>query len=657
MLKFFSRLERTRNLVLLFFAVFMAASLVFFYAPTRNTVSTNLAQSNETAAKIGSETITVGELVTQKESLGQMYGGRSLPVKFLIDGMVRERMARVEANRLGLTPSDSEVADEIRQRFKSPDGKPFDPKNYEQIVTEKFGSTKAYEQSIRDELSGQKLQAFITSGVSISEDELLNNFKRHNTKFDLSFVPVSVADAAKTFKPTDDELKAYFEQNKKNYYIGLPQKKIRYIFVNTSKLGDKITFSDEELKAEYDKLAEDKKQAGVNAQKIVLRIPKPDAEPQVLAKANELVTQARKNGAISEEDFATLAKGQSEDPASAQNGGKLPGLVGANLNNPKDPLNKIMTLKEGEITEPIKIGASFYILRRGASVPKTLEQAKKEIEVSLRNRRSYTIAADLAQKIAVRLKETKDVQKTAEEFAAQANSTAKDMIRETDFVKPGDDVPNVGISPQFEDGILPLETVNDVGEKTPIKDGFAIPMLIDKRDPRDATFDEVKSRLTEDYKLVQAKDKVEQIAKDIAAGATNASSLAAAATAKGLTAEESKSFILGSPLGKSESATTSASLEDAIYDLKVGELTKTPIKVGDNWYVVGVTSRTDANNDDFAKQRDQLAQQMLSEKRGEVMSDYLASTRAKMEAAGQIKIYKEVLDKIDAADKDSEPAE
>ena len=55
MLKFFSRLERTRNLVLLFFAIFMAASLVFFYAPTRNAVSENLGQSTETAAKVGSE--------------------------------------------------------------------------------------------------------------------------------------------------------------------------------------------------------------------------------------------------------------------------------------------------------------------------------------------------------------------------------------------------------------------------------------------------------------------------------------------------------------------------------------------------------------------------------------------------------------------------
>ena len=652
MLKFFSRLEKTRNFVLLAIAVVMVLSMVFFGASQLGFTdpNANLSKSTETAAVVGSEKITVGELVTQKQSLGQMYGNSSIPVKFLIDGAVRERMVRVESNRLGLTPSDSEVAEQIREQFKSAEGKPLDLKNYEQIVTEQYGSVKAYEQSVRDQLAGQKMQAYITAGVSLSETEILDSFKRKNTKFDLSFVTVNATDLASSLKPTDDELKAYFEQNKKNYYVGMPQKKIRYIFVNTSKLGEKLTFSDEELKAEYDKLPEDKKQAGVNGQQIVLRIPKPDQDSQIFAKATQIVTQARTSGTITEEAFGNLAKGQSEEPFSALNGGKLKGLVRANPNNPTDPYQKLLTLKEGDVTEPIKFGASYYILRRGASVPKPFEDAKKEIEVSLRNRRGYTVAADLAQKIVDRLKEVKDVQKVADEFAGQANSNSKEMIRETDFVKPGDEVPNIGISPQFEDGIATLEAINDIGEKTPIKDGFAVPMLIEKREPRDATFEEVKSRVTEDFKLVQAKEKVDQIAKDVAAGASNAVGLTAIATAKGLKVEDSKSFILGSPLGKGESAATSESLEDAIYALKAGEVTKTPIKVGDNWYIVGATTRTDASMDDFTKQRDQLSQQMLGEKRGSVMSDYLASVRARMEAAGQIKIYKEVLDKIDAAD-------
>lgn len=118
----------------------------------------------------------------------------------------------------------------------------------------------------------------------------------------------------------------------------------------------------------------------------------------------------------------------------------------------------------------------------------------------MRNRKAYAVAAELAQKIVTSLKETKDPAKTAQTFAAEANMAAADMVKETAFVKPGDDVPNIGISPQFEEGIGPLANVGDVGEKTPIQSGFAIPMLADK-DPRDADFEEVKAQIVDVVKL------------------------------------------------------------------------------------------------------------------------------------------------------------
>jgi hypothetical protein len=42
-------------------------------------------------------------------------------------------------------------------------------------------------------------------------------------------------------------------------------------------------------------------------------------------------------------------------------------------------------------------------LRRGESVPKTFEEAKQELLVSLRNRRGYAVAAKLAERAQSRL--------------------------------------------------------------------------------------------------------------------------------------------------------------------------------------------------------------------------------------------------------------
>jgi peptidyl-prolyl cis-trans isomerase D len=633
----------------------LAASLIVSYAVTRNDVQGNLTRDEETVAKVGSEQVTVADLAIQKENASQF--GRGLPGKFLLDGLIRERIVRSEAKRLGLTATDSEVANMIRRQIKSPDGKVLTQTEYEQRVTEQFGGVKNFEQSVRDQISGQKLEAFLTSGVTVSEEEVLNDYKRKNTKFDLSYVPISSPDLVQTIKPTDDELKSYFERNKASYYIGIPQKKIRYVFLNTSKIGEKLTISEEDLRAEYEKIPADKKQAGVNGQQVVLRIPNAQAEAQVTAKANEIVANARAKdaGKISEEAFAEIARGQSEDTRSAANGGKLPGLVRSNPNNPNDPYQQLLTMQPGEITEPIKYQDKLYILRRGEAVPKTYEDARKEIEISLKNRRAYAAAAELAQKVTERLRQNKDVQATAQEFAAQANMTTTDMVRETGFVKPGDEIQNVGISPQFEEGIAPLENQGDVGDKIPVQNGFAIPLLAEKRDPRDAEFAEVRDKVAEAYKLEQAQARVEEIAKQIAAGANSAGNLEAAAQSKGLKAQESKSFILGSPLGQGPSATTSEALEDTIFNLRVGEVTKTPVKIGDNFYVVGVRGREEASAEEFAKQRDELIQAQLTQKRGQVFSDYLASRRRELETGGDIKIYKEALDKVDAKDETATP--
>lgn len=650
MLKFFSRLERTRNFVLLVFAVLMVVSLIFFYAPSSTNVQENLIRSDEKVAKVGGEKVTVGEMAI----IMQSRGGR-LPAKYLLKSLIDQRILRLEAARLGLTASDAEVASYIRQNFKPEDGKPFDQNRYEQVAIDQAGSISAFEQSIRDSLSGQKLEAFVTSGVTVSEEEVLKDYQRKNTKFDVSYVPVSATDLAQTIKPTDDELKSYFEKNKQSYFINAEQKKIRYIFLNSSKLGEKLSVSDEDLKAEFEKVPADKKIKGVEGQEIVLRIAKPEFESQVLSKANELVTQARKDGGkITADAFAALAKGHSENPATAQNGGKLSGLVKENPANPDDPYQQLLKMQPGDVSEPINYKGRYFILRRGESVPKTFEDAKTELTVSLKNRRADTAALQLAQKINDRLKEVKDVQKVAAEFAGEANMNAKDMVRETGYVKPGDNIPDVGISPDFEQGIAQLTNPNDVGEKFRIKDGFAIPLLVEKKAARDAEFSEVKDQVAETYKLEQARSKVEEIAKQIAAGANSAADLSSAATSKGLKAQEQKSYILGSPLGTGPSAATSEALEDAVYNLKNGEITKTPVKVNDSWYVVAVTRREEANMDEFAKQRDQLIDTKLSEKRNQVFTDYLGSVRQQMESKKDIEIYQDAMAKLEEL---SEPAQ
>ena len=56
-----------------------------------------------------------------------------------------------------------------------------------------------------------------------------------------------------------------------------------------------------------------------------------------------------------------LAKGNSEDPATAKDGGTVSGMVKKNPNKPDDPYQKVLDMQPGEVTDPIKYKNAYYI--------------------------------------------------------------------------------------------------------------------------------------------------------------------------------------------------------------------------------------------------------------------------------------------------------
>ena len=654
MLKQLSRFERTSKVLILGFVVLMAVSLVLFFRPNSGSTNIEPTKSTEVLANVGSDSITVGEFAVRRQNLQArfaQYGGQITLAQMgytdprILDELINQRVAVQEAARLGLGASDAEVNERIRKEYSDASGKltftdasgKLDMNKYR----ERFGDPEVFERGVADQIAQEKLQALVTASVHISEDEIREEYKRRNTTFDLSYVVVSVDKLAEKIQPTDDERKAYYDKHKTDYNILVPQKKIRYVFIDQDKSGEKVQVSDKELHDEYDALDPKYKQAGVKVQQIVLRVAREDLDESVKKKADALVAKARgTSGAATEEAFADLAKGNSEDPGTAKNGGRVNGIVKKNLSKPDDPLQKILDLQPGEITDAIKYKNAYYILRRGDPVAKSFEDAKPELLVSLRNRRGYTLAQKLAQKAQDRLKETKDAPKVAKELAAEANMSPADMVRETPFVKPGDDVPNIGSSQQFEDGIAPLGNPNDVGERTQIKNGFCVPMLVEKRAPRIPEFDEVKDQVAKAVKEEKAKAQLEGKAKELIANAKSPGDLKAAAERMGLEAKAEANYKLGTPLGDSGSSTV---LDDPLYAAKTSEVLKTPVFLNGNYLVLGVNKRTDADLAEFATQRDTLMQTAISQRQGQLFADYLAAVQKQMEQAGKITINKEVL--------------
>lgn len=663
MLKQLSRLKRTRNILIVGFVILVAGAMVLMgpaLMGTRNPNNVEPSKSTEVIAKVNGDEITVAQVAQLKENYTQMFGGRiSLAQlggnKRFLDGLIRDRVVAQEAARLGLAASDAEVADKIRKQFSDASGQFVGLDRYKESVTARYGSIELFERNVRDEIALEKLKAFVTAAVRVSDEEVQEDYKRKNTDFEVTAIVVSPEKLAEKIQLSDDELKNYYEQHKTDYRYLEPQKKVRYLYIDQEKAGAKVAISDKDLRDEYDQLPPQAKEAGVKVQQIVLKVARKDLDPQVEEKAKDLIAKARAASPdTGEKVFADLARGNSEDAATAKSGGYLARPYKRNPNKVDGLYDRTVDMEPGAVSDiPIKYAGNWVILRRGESVPKTFEEAKPELLASLRNRKGYTVAAKLAERAQNRLKETKDVQKVAQQLAAEANMKPAEMIKETPFIKPGDDVPEIGSSQQFEAVVAPLNNPGDVGQLTGIKGGFAIPVLVERREPRIPDFDEVKTKVAEALKQERAKQQLEQKAKELAASINSAADVQTAGEKAGFEVASDLGYKLGSPLGK---AGTSPALDDAVYALKTGEVTKTPLKVGDNWVIVGVKSRAEADLAEFAKQRDQLTQTMVGERQNQVFDDYVAAVTQRMKQAGKIKIYTDVLNGMEEDEPVAAPA-
>jgi len=125
---------------------------------------------------------------------------------------------RHEAERLGIEPDESEVVNTVKNfpAFQGQSG--FDPAKYDQVernVLPMFGFTdEQLRELARDELCLKRISEVVVSGVTMPESESKSNYEQLYSKNFVSVVRVHSADFAKDIKPSDDEIKKYYDAHK-----------------------------------------------------------------------------------------------------------------------------------------------------------------------------------------------------------------------------------------------------------------------------------------------------------------------------------------------------------------------------------------------------------------------------------------------------------
>jgi peptidyl-prolyl cis-trans isomerase C len=169
--------------------------------------------------------------------------------------------------------------------------------------------------------------------------------------------------------------------------------------VTFSQIGKEGKVTEEDARKFYEEHKQDWE--GISARHILIRfqgsrVPlKPGqkdlTEAEALAKAQDL----RKRIAAGE-DFATLAKAESDDAGSGANGGDLGVFRHGQMVPAFDAAAS--ALKPGEISEPVKTEFGYHIIKVEKHESKSFEEARPEIERRMAPEQSQKALEDLVKK-------------------------------------------------------------------------------------------------------------------------------------------------------------------------------------------------------------------------------------------------------------------
>ncbi|HKP13098.1 MAG TPA: SurA N-terminal domain-containing protein, partial [Blastocatellia bacterium] len=481
MLKFLSGRKRSRNLFLIFFVIIMTLSLVGLFSVAVSGGAAKLfgnksGGSDTTVAKVGGYDVTLKEFkdaltsFSRQISQGQGRSGmQSLTATYalygqqVLDNLVREKLVQYEADRLSLNATDEEIESRLKQTFNPWPG----PEQYRERLVQAGLTPVQFESGLRSSLSAEHLRSYVTAGVQVSPQEVEDEYRRNNTKYTVRWVEVSPDTLKDKVTFTDADLRAYFDAHKDDFKVTSEQRRARYIFIDSAKAGEAVQIPDDELRASY---SPDSDLKAVRVSQIVLDVPKapekkpdananaaaektPDPEEAVRKKAQELADRARGANGQPGEDFAKLARENSNDAASKAAGGDIGWVNKDAKRDSDDPLNNAFSLKPNEVSQPIKKGQKYYILKITEQRTASFEEAKPGLLRDARMRKGYSEAVNIASQAAQRFKETKDAQAVVNEINQQRGVQVA-SLRETPFFAQNDSPAELSGLPELQAAVF-----------------------------------------------------------------------------------------------------------------------------------------------------------------------------------------------------------
>jgi peptidyl-prolyl cis-trans isomerase D len=490
-----------------------------------------VATTNTTVAKVGDHEISQDQFRERfnqyRQRMMQMSNG-ALDGSFferpevrqqVLDQLVNEQVLLDANDRLGMGIPPARVREEILAipAFQS-DGH-FDADQYRMVLSSQGMTPSGFEQRVRQDLAVRELPLQVSDTALVTDAQLDTYLRLRDQRRDLRFLKLAKpAPAPGAGEVSEDEIAAYYKEHAAEFMV--PERvALEYVELESAKLEVDTTPDDSVLQERYEK---EKARFVTPEQRLASHIlvkvdgkGTPEEQKQALAKAQAIEEQL-KGGA----DFATVAKAESADLGSKNQGGDL-GWLDRGMTDPAFE-DALFALEKGQVSAPVLTSEGYHIielrdLRAGET--RSFEEVKPELAAEFAASERDRVYAEKAGRLTdLTYQDPSSLESAANELGIPVQKTPLFSRQGGEGIAGSPDV----VKAAFSDSVLVQNNNSDPIEVAP---GHVVVVRIAEHKaatpiPLDTVRETVRSRIAAEKASKQAKDAAEARLAKLEAGST-----------------------------------------------------------------------------------------------------------------------------------------
>lgn len=460
--------------------------------------------ANTAIAKVDGEDIDINiyyqELSTQQRNLQQQLGAAytqeidNVLKQNLLDSLINEKLIENYANSLDIVTLDDEVKSviEMNQAFLV-DGV-FSQDRYLQLLRLNSYSPAAYEIAQSKALNREQIKRNLSGSAFMSSTQAKQLNDLASQEREVSYLALNTENYKDEVSVSQSQISDYFNENRSSFVEGR-KVKVDFVELTLDSMEEPESPSNDDLKNLYDDNAE------------LYTNPERRRAQHILVESEELAKDLLneiKEGA----DFAELAKANSEDTSSSEDGGDLGfferELMGAEFDEAAFAMNI------GDVSELVATDYGyFHIIKLTDIEPETMqsfdEVQEQLVSLYFRTAKEKLLFGSLEEFMNLSYEESLDM--VADQFGLE--------LQTSDFFGEGSSQYDPKfVASAFSSAVIDDGENSEVMEISPEK--FVVLALSDLQSEREKDLSEVEGQIESVLKTLAAKEIIDNLAENIA---------------------------------------------------------------------------------------------------------------------------------------------